>query len=155
MRFSLLDALDALPRLVAACGVAVLLAGCSTQVNFEASDKRLATLVGERGQFEIKATGKAGHLVYGPYVALEPGVYRLVVRGTLRGSAKPLATLDVASDKGERVWMVRPIYEQSPKDVIATAAFVIDRPVTDAEFRLFVHEHTVGTFLGYSLKKIE
>lgn len=145
----------ALFRVLTTAAVVLAVAGCAQPIDISAADKRLATQVGERGPAEIKSTGKAGHLVFGPYVALEPGIYRLDVKGSLRGPGRPLATLDVASDKGERIWMVRPIYADATADIIATAAFVIDRRVTDAEFRIFVHDQTVGTFKGFSLKKIE
>lgn len=144
-----------LSRLAATTAIVLAVAACSPRTDFSAADGRLATQAGERTQTEIKATGKAGFLVFGPYVALEPGIYRLVVKGTLSGNAKPLATLDVVTDKGARVWMIRPIYVVATADTIATAAFAIDRKVADAEFRLFVHDQTVGAFKGYSLQKID
>lgn len=142
-------------RVVIAAAIVLAVTGCAQQMDFSPGDARLGTQAGERTKTEIKAAGKAGYLVYGPYVVLEPGIYRLDVKGSLRGPGRPLATLDVASDKGERVWMVRPIYADATADIIATAAFVIDRRVTDAEFRIFLHDQTVGTFKGFSVRKID
>jgi len=148
--------INTLARLAIVAFLAAVLAGCAPQAtNIPASDDRLHTQAGERGQAEIKATGKAGFLVFGPYIPLEPGTYRLVVKGSLKGAANPIATVDVVSEAGKRVWAVRPVYDSAATDVITAVAFVIDRPVVDAEFRILLAEQTVGTFKGFDLRKIE
>lgn len=147
---------NALAKLVIVIFLAMALAGCAPPVtSIPASDDRLVTQAGERGEAEIKATGKAGFLVFGPYIPLEPGTYRLTVKGRLEGTANPIATADVVSERGERVWATRPVYYSSDTETITTIAFVIDRAVADAEFRILLPEQTVGTFKGFELKKIE
>ncbi|MBS3984056.1 MAG: hypothetical protein KGZ66_00395 [Selenomonadales bacterium] len=132
------------------------LVGCAPRVTtIPATDARLASLVGERTEGGIRAVGKPGFLVYGPYMPLEVGTYRLTVKGSLEGETSPIAIIDVVSDRGERVWATRPVYANATADVIATLAFIIDRPVTDVEFRVRVAEQVLGTFVSYELVKIE
>lgn len=135
--------------------VAGALTGCGPDVSTIASaDPKLATQSGQReASGVIQAIGQPGYLVFGPYMQLKPGTYQLVAKGKLSGTAKKLGMLDVATEKGERILMMQPIYAdgQVPDGVITTAAFEVDRQVTDAEFRLFVEGNVKGTFNGYEL----
>jgi glycosyltransferase involved in cell wall biosynthesis len=51
-------------------------------IRYWGNDPRLHSRVGERGYGrETRTTGKAGHLIYGPYRHLEAGSYRLIISG--------------------------------------------------------------------------
>lgn len=137
-----------------------LLGGCSEPITeFHASDARFATLVGKKQATQITSTGQAGVLVYGPYVELPAGSYRLVARGTLsaaKGAPLPLGALDVAAFKGERVYVSRPLYgeEQAGEGNIAAVTFDLPKAVKDAEFRLQVTAAASVVFRGYDLSKV-
>jgi hypothetical protein len=134
------------------------LTGCGNQVTeFSASNPKIATQGGIRNATgELQASGKAGFLVYGPYIELKPGTYQLAAKGRLAGSATPLATLDVVAEKGQRTLVLKPIYAdaQMLPDAITTVMFDVDKLVTDAEFRILVQEQTTGIFKGYELTKL-
>lgn len=147
-------------KMFALCGfLLALIAGCTapvTEFSFSAVDPKLATQAGIREAGEIRTSGKPGFLVYGPYVALKPGNYRLMVKGSLSGSKGQLALIDVIANKGERTFVATPINSDSPmKDgVITSVVFELPQAVTDAEFRIQVSEQTTGVFKGYELSMV-
>lgn len=137
-----------------------LLSACTEPITeYQASDARFATLVGRKEAAQINSTGQAGFLVYGPYIELAAGSYRLVARGTLAGAAgatQPLGVLDVAAMKGARIYVSRPLYgdEQAGEGNIAAVTFDLPRAVTDAEFRIQVTANASAKFRGYDLWKV-
>ena len=138
-------------------GIAVL-GACSADVNvISASDAKLGTLVGVRDpKGVITPSGQPGFLVFGPYIALEPGVYRIVAKGALQGTGKTAGMIDAIAQKGERVFGMKPIYSLTggPDSTLASMVFEVDSAVTDAEFRIQVQGGTTGAFAGYELTKI-
>lgn len=142
--------------LAGVCSVLVL-AGCAPQVEQFAGDSpKLASLVGVREGNLIKANGQPGFLVYGPYIALKPGVYRLVAKGNLATAYKSLGVIDIVSDKGVTVLAVKPIVTgQAATGNIVSLAFEVTQPVTDAEFRLSITAQTTGSFSSYELTKLD
>ena len=94
--------------------------------------------------------------MYGPYVALEPGVYRLLAKGNLAGPNQSLGTIDITADKGKSILATKPIVaDQGATESIASLDFEVVKPVADAEFRINVAAQTTGSFTGYELTKIE
>ncbi|MEK6245052.1 MAG: hypothetical protein AABM33_11200 [Pseudomonadota bacterium] len=144
-----------LNRYLAGFYVVIALSACSPQTEqYLGSNNKLSTLVGVREGGVIKANGRPGFLVYGPYVPLEPGAYRLVAKGNLSGSSTALGVIDVAADKGRRILAVKPIVAgQSAAGDIVSLEFEITQPVTDAEFRINVSAQTTGSFTAYELTK--
>lgn len=140
--------------------VCTLIAGCiEPMTEYKASDSHLSSLVGKREPELIRSTGQPGFLVYGPYTSLPAGSYRLVARGSLKGSATgamPIATMDVIAQKGERVLVSRPLYgdENPGEDMIAALTFDLPRAVSDAEFRIQVTEKATVAFRAYQLTKV-
>jgi hypothetical protein len=115
----------------------------------------LFTLVGVREGLSIRATGQAGALVYGPYIGLPVGTYRLVVKGHLVGSGKEIGSIDVAAYQGAKTLasaMIIPAPTNSQE--IAQLDFHIERPVSDAEFRVLINPNTTGMFTSYELIKL-
>ena len=51
------------------------------QLQFSSSDAGLKTIIGERNDRGISSNRKAGVLIYGPYIQLSAGQYRLMVNG--------------------------------------------------------------------------
>ena len=52
------------------------------QLQFSASDAGLKTIIGERNEGGISSNRKEGVLIYGPYIQLSAGQYRLAITGT-------------------------------------------------------------------------
>lgn len=122
---------------------------------FAGGDAKLSTQVGVREGGVIKANGQPGFLVFGPYIPLESGVYRLVAKGSLSGPSKALGVIDVVADLGKRILVVKPIVAgQSASGEIVSLDFEIMQPITDAEFRINIPAQTVGSFIAYDLNKI-
>ena len=145
-------------RLIFISLLAIFLTACGKQVTeFAASNPKIATHVGVRNATgDLQTSGKAGFLVFGPYIEITPGTYRLVAKGKLSGEIKPLAVIDVIAHKGEKTFVSRPIYGDDPvvEGVIGAIIFEVPRAVSDAEFRIQVQEQTVGAFNGYELTRI-
>ena len=145
-----------LNRYVVVFCVAIALSACTPQTEkFLGNNDKLATQVGVREGGIIKANSQPGFLVYGPYVPLEPGVYRLVAKGNLSGPCMALGFIDVVADKGQRILAVKPIVAgQSAAGDIVSLAFEVTQPVTDIEFRINISAQTTGSFAVYELTKV-
>lgn len=132
--------------------------GCkNSEELFPPSYPSIKTLVGLNDGAVIKTTGQGGFLVFGPYIEMKPGVYRLDVKGYLDGEGQSLGVFDVVSDKGAHTHLSFPIYrEMGAADgrVIAHAYFEIPKKVDDAEFRIVVDPSTKGAFSGYVLTRV-
>ena len=145
--------------LVVCFGVAIALAlsACSppTEQFLGSNDKLHTQQAGVRDGGVIKASGQPGFLVYGPYVPLEPGVYRLVAKGSLSGPSKALGVIDVTAEAGNRILASKPIVSgQSAVGDIVSLAFEVTQPITDAEFRINVTAQSTGSFTAYELTKV-
>jgi glycosyltransferase involved in cell wall biosynthesis len=119
---------------------------------FWGSDKRLHTQVGKRLWQSIVSDGTAGFLTYGPYIALAPGSYEVIVRGE-RGLARNIAaTIDVAVEKGEN-HLCKGILrdEVEGTDLLAAMQFTLHKHCTDLEVRIWVDE---GSTLSISRLEI-
>lgn len=145
-------------KYLASVCLAVFLLACAKQTEqFSVGTDKLSTIVGTQDGGTIKTSGKPGYLVYGPYIPLKTGVYRLVAKGSLTGNDKPLGTIDVASGKGASVIASKPIIagESAAGDIVTLDFVVKESPVTDAEFRILVAPQTSGSFTSYVITKIE
>lgn len=132
----------------------VFLLACAQQTEQFLCDK-LATQVGAPEGNIIRAKGQPGFLVFGPYAKINTGIYRLVAKGELAGSSRPLGVMDVAAEKGQLILATKPIVAgQNKAGEIASLAFEVTKPVTDVEFRIQISAQTTGSFSGYELTKV-
>ncbi len=128
----------------------------SATCTFAGSNAKLITQAGVRDGDIIKANGQPGYLVFGPYIPLEPGSYRLVAKGNLSGSSKELGTIDVATNSGQLILITKPIIAaQRVSGNIISLDFEVTQPVTAVEFRINIQAQTIGSFMAYELTKIE
>lgn len=123
------------------------------------SEPRLQTLVGIRSDNNslIQTTGKAGYLVYGPYMDLDFGKYKLVARGKLFGHDKSFGSIDVTANSGAKILAIKELLNaNNPNDsIIATLDFTLDVHRTNVEFRIFVRDGVFGCFTGYEIRKLD
>jgi glycosyltransferase involved in cell wall biosynthesis len=112
-----------------------------------ADDPRLHTNCGSRNATAIVTSGRDGFLVYGPYLAIAPGRYRVRVFGTQTpGAANGSATLEIACDGGKRRLAACAISGASDvhrdAGMIVRLDFSADRGVPDLEVRIMVSSET-------------
>jgi len=77
------------------------LSRASEPLSFNATDPRFGTQTGDRAGTGIRLTGAAGYGLFGPYVKLAPGTYRVAVVFGERASGE--AIMDIAADKGRKI----------------------------------------------------
>ncbi|WP_203564008.1 glycosyltransferase [Deefgea sp. CFH1-16] len=75
------------------------------------SDQRLGTQVGIRSGRNIEANGKAGYLLFGPYLALAAGQYQIALHGHFGVNGAQGALLDIASESGTLVVSTAPLVD--------------------------------------------
>lgn len=123
-----------------------------------ASDARIGSQVGQRDPLRgLVADGRAGFLVFGPYLALEPGAYQVEIWGRQPMTAGNAARLDVASGKGLRVlastdaqWQEKP-----GAALLGTLEFDIAEPgVADLEVRVAVGEESRAEVSHFTLLRL-
>lgn len=136
----------------------IFLIACERQTEkFSVGIDKLHTNVGVLEGGAIKTSGKFGHLVYGPYIPLKMGSYRLVAKGNLSGVDKALGTIDVASDGGTRIIAVKQIVagESAPGDIVSLDFEIKQPSITSVEFRIVVSSQTIGSFTAYEITRVE
>lgn len=108
-------------------------------LRFRGSDVRLLSSLGRRDGKHIHSTGVAGHLIYGPYVHLEPGRYEVRLTGNFDGSPGPNPNIEVAVARGERVLARADLYESElAVNSVRRIVFEADANCVDIEVRVWV-----------------
>ncbi|MEQ5843325.1 Wzt carbohydrate-binding domain-containing protein [Paraburkholderia acidicola] len=105
---------------------------------FCGSDDRLFTQVGIRTEQNIVCTGQAGCLIFGPYISLATGHYRVVIRGAVGSGGVASARMDVVTDKGSRVIAESALLEPDEQGRFVVLPISISAPCLDAEVRVWV-----------------
>ncbi|MEP7300925.1 MAG: glycosyltransferase [Caldimonas sp.] len=120
---------------------------------FEGADSRLHSAVGERRGRAIHSSGKGGHLIFGPYIALPTGRYRLRLWGqAARWSRRDW--FDLVHDAG-RVELFRGGFgEQAPGAWQRETDFMLAQDIRDFEVRLWVAEDTIASLEGMQISPL-
>jgi glycosyltransferase involved in cell wall biosynthesis len=109
---------------------------------FCGADSRLLSQVGKRTGQNIVSTGQAGYLIYGLYIPLDAGQYRVVVCGALGENGATSARIDVAIGRGSRI-LAESILSQPDQDgCLVSLPISLDAPCTDLEVRVIVDGHS-------------
>jgi len=110
--------------------------------NWNACDSRMQTQVGMRNTDNtgLRSTGKAGYLLYGPYVPLDCGFYEVQWEGRVHGAGAS-GRVDVACNGGLDVlrasdYSIAKRTRSDASQVLAHLRFKVWEPVQDLEFRL-------------------
>lgn len=114
------------------------------------SEPNVGTLTGGK----IISTGKAGYLIYGPYVALDAGTYQVTLDGTLDSLPDGShITVDVVSNRGNNTLGSAEI-SSAPINGESLATFLATVPpgVTDMEIRVQVPENGHVSISGYQVQ---
>lgn len=132
--------------------------GAKAVADISVADGRVGTLVGKKdAQGALTSQHATGVLMYGPYLSIEPGKYRIVVRGTCQVPDGAVLSLDVVHSKAT-VTLVRKevgAAEDATKGVLGTLDFDAPHGATDLEVRAMVSDKTTATIDGYSIYKLQ
>jgi O-antigen biosynthesis alpha-1,2-mannosyltransferase len=108
---------------------------------FRGSSRQLRTEVGRIAWRSIVSTGVEGHLVFGPYLALSAGRYRIVVRGAYNIPFKLKARFDVCFAGGTQVLTHLDLFGSAESE-IADVVIVLKHGCQDLEVRVAVNKST-------------
>lgn len=110
-------------------------------LHFSATDYRLQSEVGHLVRGRLETSGREGMLLYGPYVRLTAGHYRLEAEGAGSGSG----WLDVCSDRGNVTHAAQSFDLAGAGDkavVLLGIDFTLLTDIPDLEIRIFVRADT-------------
>jgi len=111
----------------------------------------LPRIVGRLEHGVLASDGNPGVLVFGPYIAMEPGEYKL----TVYGSAEEVATswVDVVSGKDALPHAKFPLrtWPAGSSGVLAEGLVVLPAPAKDIQVRVYVGAKDVVRLVGYDL----
>jgi glycosyltransferase involved in cell wall biosynthesis len=119
-------------------------------LRFWGGGRLLSSQVGRRTGRDIRTDGKAGFLVFGPYVHLPGGRYSVRLFGSLNFSTLDGTYVDVAVESGT-VHLAKQDLSSAIRDgrardqPLLTLEVDLDRPYGDLEVRIFVTEKTQMT----------
>jgi hypothetical protein len=125
---------------------------------FTVDAPNIGSEVGERAAgVGLRATGRAGWLVFGPYVAVPRGHYIVEVRGAVEAGHAGELHVDVADAKGANVIAaidVAPeaIAASTGAGVLATLPFQLAADSADFEVRVRVNEASRLSVSGYRIR---
>ncbi len=108
------------------------------------SDELAQTQVGHRRGECIYSTGRAGYLLYGPYLSIQKGKYRAIIQGKVGFGGAAGAYADVAVKTGTLLLVkayLRP-GEGEQDAALAMLDFSLDENYADLEIRVFVEENS-------------
>lgn len=113
----------------------------------DAYNTQSGELVGE----QLVNEGREGYLLFGPYIAFQPGAYNAQFSGevlTLPSNSK--VRLDVASEKGRTVHGRVDTDSTGP---LPTLQFKLDEPVEDLELRVLAPDGSMVALQSYEISR--
>lgn len=112
------------------------------------------TKVGAMENGKLVSTGKAGFMHFGPYVAMAPGRYQLIVRGM--GTVSDASWVDVVSNFGKTKHAKYPLHSTGKKgDILAQGEMELVQPTQALEIRVFVSAEDEVALTGYELVPLQ
>lgn len=115
----------------------------------------LPRTVGGYSEGQLRADGRAGFLMHGPYRPLPAGQYRLEVTGT--AASADASWFDVVSEKGRKTHFRSPVLSQAPQSpgLLSSGVLELEVPAMDIEVRAFVDNGDDVRISGYRLYRLE
>lgn len=121
-------------------------------LRYYGSDERFGTQVGLRKGLEMVTTGAAGYLIYGPYLTLDAGSYRVLVFGEPGAKDRPETKVDVTINQASQILAEAAITLPVLKNCLVALTVTIAHQCRDLEIRIWVGE---GTKLSVSRVEIQ
>ena len=103
------------------------------------ADARLSTSVGDRFGPRMETTGRAGHLIFGPYVSLDAGEYRIVIFCEIDRLAGG-ENLDLVINGGATVLLQKSMGDLKEGKDELEVSLTLENAVSDLEVRIWVDE---------------
>jgi hypothetical protein len=124
---------------------------CLKRTEFDSST---LSRVGRYQDGLLLSNGNSGFIHFGPYVSMDGGRYRLLVRGTAKATSS--AWVDVVSDKGTFQHGKFALTQTAHGiGILANGEIQLDSPVNDIEVRVYVGAEDQITLEGYELVPVE
>ena len=105
---------------------------------FWGDDRNLFTRVGKVVGRSMLSTGHEGHLIFGPYISLAAGCYRVAIRGKLGINGAAGSRMDVCVEKGTRVLVESSLSLSTEDDYVVSLVISLDTNCSDLEVRVLV-----------------
>lgn len=112
--------------------------GTSREVRLPASSRMLRSEVGQPALSKLSTTGKAGHLLFGPYLSLPPGRYVAALQWRGRVPASAQATLRVVVEAGTQQLAERALADTHGRVAEVELPFEVLQPCVDLELQVRV-----------------
>jgi glycosyltransferase involved in cell wall biosynthesis len=109
---------------------------------FWGSDRRLLTQAGLRSGRVVRSTGQSGYLLFGPYIPLAAGEYRVVIYGFSGKENRAEAKFDVSVNQASVILGASNLGEADKDGVLATQKITLDAACKDLEVRVWVQDHS-------------
>lgn len=107
---------------------------------FWGNDIRLNSEVGHRHGQVMSTTGKAGFLIFGPFIELAKGRYKVVLCGAIGKNGAAGAHMDVVVKQGSVILGQSILDESDQGGRILAMVISLDKPCTDLEVRILVND---------------
>ena len=135
-------------------------AGGSLVLHYSTDEPTIGSEVGERRLGAGTSTsGRAGWLLFGPYVALPAGHYRVELQGYAEADNAGAVHVDIARDKGATVVAAMELdaaqlADAASEDGWIVLPFTLAEPASDIEVRLRVADTSRLSVSGYVIRAL-
>lgn len=106
------------------------------KLEFKATDKHFSSATGKKLGNRIYSTGTKGHLLYGPYLSLPKGIYRIILLGS-KQKIDSRSYIEAVADKAEKV-LHKTFLKTTPGEELSDFEVVLEKEVTDLEIRVWL-----------------
>ncbi len=138
-----------LPTEISLCSIKT-----TTEYHFRADDSRLFTEVGVLVDNAMVSTGKAGYLIFGPYIALVAGQYQVVIHCKVGERGLAGACMDIVADGGNCVF-ARCTFDMPENDgLFLVSPILLNKFCSDLEIRVWVTDKTDLQIMAIEIKDL-
>lgn len=105
----------------------------------------------------MSTTGKAGWLLFGPYIPLQPGNYEVAFQGIVQADHAGVVHFDIAYGKGASTLAIKDLDQaalaaSALDGTLTTLAFTVSEPISDIEVRISVTEQSNLAVAGFVIR---
>jgi hypothetical protein len=122
--------------------------------HFKAGDSRILSQVGFIDGDKIVSTGALGYLIHGPYISLEAGNYRVVIRGAIGTNTDAGAFMDIVFNNGDSVIAETLLPSPDMNGQIIVFPFSLEKRCSDLEIRILVNESSTLAISSIDILRI-
>jgi len=123
---------------------------------FAGSDPRLQSVIGTRRGDEIEFEVPAGlpqRILFGPYIPVSPGRYRIELAIAVRRTAPGQMIVDLCHHRGNRELYSRPCLADELRSGLIGISYAMDKNIEDLEVRLTAPAGFAGSVRSLSIRR--